>query len=47
VLADAGRGDDAHAAFEDALARYGRKGNVAAAARVRAQLDGLESDGAG
>jgi class 3 adenylate cyclase/tetratricopeptide (TPR) repeat protein len=45
VLVAAGRGDDARAAFEEALIRYGRKGNVVSAARVRAQLDGLESDG--
>jgi class 3 adenylate cyclase/tetratricopeptide (TPR) repeat protein len=46
VLEAAGRGDDARAAFEEALARYERKGNVVSAARVRAQLDRLESDGA-
>ena len=46
VLAAAGRGDDARAAFEQALSRYERKGNVVAAARIRAQIDGLTSDGA-
>ena len=45
VLAAAGRGDDARAAFEEALARYERKGNVVAAARIRAQIDGLTSGG--
>jgi class 3 adenylate cyclase/tetratricopeptide (TPR) repeat protein len=44
VLAAAGRGEDARAAFEEALARFERKGNVPAAARIRAQLDGLVSD---
>jgi len=47
VLEAAGRGEDAGAAFEEALARYEQKGNVVAAARIRAQLDGLESDGTG
>ena len=41
VLEAAGRGDDARAAFEDALACYERKGNVPAAARIRAQIDSL------
>ena len=41
VLASAGRGEDARAAFDEALARYERKGNVPAAARVRARIDGL------
>jgi class 3 adenylate cyclase/tetratricopeptide (TPR) repeat protein len=44
VLAAAGRGDDARAAFEEALARYERKGNVPAAARIRAQIDGLVNE---
>ncbi|HEX6579719.1 MAG TPA: adenylate/guanylate cyclase domain-containing protein [Actinomycetota bacterium] len=39
VLAAAGRGDDARAAYETALERYGWKGNVVAAARVRTRLD--------
>ena len=38
VLEAAGRGDDARAAFEEALERYERKGNVVAAARVRMRL---------
>jgi class 3 adenylate cyclase/tetratricopeptide (TPR) repeat protein len=46
ILESAGRGDDARAAFEEALDRYERKGNVVAAARVRARLDGPVSDGA-
>jgi len=46
VLEAAGRDDDARAAFEEALSRYERKGNVVSAARVRVQLDRLESDGA-
>ncbi len=41
VLEAAGRGDDARAAFGEALACYERKGNVPAAARVRAQIDAL------
>jgi tetratricopeptide (TPR) repeat protein len=41
VLEAAGRDDDARAAYEESLDRYERKGNVAAAARVRAQIDGL------
>jgi class 3 adenylate cyclase/tetratricopeptide (TPR) repeat protein len=47
VLAAAGRGGDAHAAYGEALDRYERKGNVVAAARIRARLDGLTSDGGG
>ena len=43
VLEAAGRGDDARAAFEEALARYERKGNVVAAARIRARLERLGS----
>jgi class 3 adenylate cyclase/tetratricopeptide (TPR) repeat protein len=39
VLHAAGRGDDAREAFEEAIDRYERKGNVPAAARVRARLD--------
>jgi tetratricopeptide (TPR) repeat protein len=39
VLDAAGRGDDASAAFEEAIDRYERKGNVVAAARVRARLE--------
>ena len=38
VLEAAGRGDDARAAYEDALDRFERKGNVVAAARVRRRL---------
>jgi class 3 adenylate cyclase/tetratricopeptide (TPR) repeat protein len=43
VLAAAGRGDDARATYEEALARFERKGNVVAAARVRARLEHIES----
>jgi class 3 adenylate cyclase/tetratricopeptide (TPR) repeat protein len=43
VLLAAGRGDDARAAFEEALSRYERKGIVPAAARVRTRLDRLTS----
>ena len=39
VLEAAGRGDDARAAYEEAIARYERKGNVVAAGRVRARLE--------
>ncbi len=42
VLAAAGRGDDASAAFEQALERYERKGNVVAAARIRGRLPALD-----
>jgi tetratricopeptide (TPR) repeat protein len=45
VLVAAGRGDDARAAFEEAIARYEQKGNVPAAARVRARLEHVGSDG--
>ena len=45
VLEAAGRGEDARVAFEEALARYERKGNVVAAARVRAQLERIGSGG--
>jgi predicted negative regulator of RcsB-dependent stress response len=38
VLEAAGRGDDAHAAYQEALERYERKGNVVAAERIRARL---------
>ena len=38
VLETAGRGDDARAAYEEAIDRFERKGNVVAAARVRARL---------
>jgi len=38
VLAAAGRGADARAAFEESLERYERKGNVVAAARIRRRL---------
>jgi tetratricopeptide (TPR) repeat protein len=41
VLQAAGRGEHARAAFDEALARYERKGNVPAAARIRAQVDSL------
>ncbi|HEX6399889.1 MAG TPA: hypothetical protein VF108_05400, partial [Actinomycetota bacterium] len=40
VLEVAGRGDDARAAHEEALALFERKGNVVAAARVRKRLEG-------
>ncbi|MGH2671866.1 MAG: tetratricopeptide repeat protein, partial [Actinomycetota bacterium] len=46
ILVAAGRGDDARVAFGEALDRYERKGNVVAAARIRARLDGLAIDGA-
>ena len=46
VLAAAGRADNARAAYGEALDRYERKGNVVAAARVRARLDRLVIDGA-
>jgi class 3 adenylate cyclase/tetratricopeptide (TPR) repeat protein len=42
VLEVAGRGDDARVAFEEAIDRYERKGNVVAAARIRGRLDALE-----
>ena len=41
VLLGAGRNDDAVASFREALARYERKQNAAAAARVRARVAGL------
>jgi class 3 adenylate cyclase/tetratricopeptide (TPR) repeat protein len=41
VLEAAGRGDDAHRAYEEALDRFERKGNVVAAARVRDRISGL------
>ena len=40
VLEAAGRGDDARAAYEEAIDRYERKGNVVAAGRVRKRLLG-------
>jgi tetratricopeptide (TPR) repeat protein len=40
VLQRAGRGDDARAAYGEALDRFERKGNVVAAARVRDRLTG-------
>jgi class 3 adenylate cyclase/tetratricopeptide (TPR) repeat protein len=45
VLAAAGRGDDARVAFGEALDRFERKGNVVAAARIRARLEHKGSDG--
>ena len=41
VLAAAGRGDDARAAYGEALDRFERKGNVVSAGRVRERIDGL------
>jgi class 3 adenylate cyclase/tetratricopeptide (TPR) repeat protein len=41
VLEAAGRRDDARAAYGEALERYGRKGNVVAAARVRDRIAAL------
>jgi class 3 adenylate cyclase/tetratricopeptide (TPR) repeat protein len=41
VLEAAGRGDDARAAYGDALDRYERKGSVVAAARVRDRVAAL------
>jgi tetratricopeptide (TPR) repeat protein len=41
VLEGAGRGDDARRAYEEALDRFERKGNVVAAARVRDRIAGL------
>jgi class 3 adenylate cyclase/tetratricopeptide (TPR) repeat protein len=41
VLEAAGRGDDARAAYGDALDRYERKGNVVAAARARDRIAAL------
>ena len=40
VLEAAGRGDDAREAYEEAIDRYERKGNVVAAGRVRKRLIG-------
>ncbi len=45
VLDAAGRDDDARVAFEEAIDRFQRKGNVVAAARVRAQLEHIGTDG--
>jgi class 3 adenylate cyclase/tetratricopeptide (TPR) repeat protein len=45
VLEAAGSGDDARAAYETALDRFERKGNVVAAARVRARLEHIGIDG--
>ncbi|HZB02517.1 MAG TPA: AAA family ATPase, partial [Actinomycetota bacterium] len=41
VLEAAGRGDDARAAYAEALDRFERKGNVVAAARVRDRISAL------
>jgi tetratricopeptide (TPR) repeat protein len=41
VLAAAGRGDEARAAYGEALDRFERKGTVVAAARVRDRIDAL------
>jgi hypothetical protein len=41
VVAAAGRGVDARAAYGEALALYERKGNVVAAARIRDRLEDL------
>jgi len=41
VLEAMGRGDDARAAYEEALDRFERKGNVVAAARVRDRIAAL------
>jgi tetratricopeptide (TPR) repeat protein len=41
VLGAAGRGDDARAAYGEALALYRRKGNLVAAARVRKRIEGV------
>jgi predicted negative regulator of RcsB-dependent stress response len=38
ILEAAGRGDDARAAYETALERFERKGNVVSAARIRDRL---------
>jgi predicted negative regulator of RcsB-dependent stress response len=43
VLEAGGRDEDVRAAYEEALDRFERKGNVVAAARVRARLEGLAS----
>jgi tetratricopeptide (TPR) repeat protein len=43
VLAAAGRDDDARAAYGEALDRFERKGNVVAAARIRARLERIGS----
>jgi class 3 adenylate cyclase/tetratricopeptide (TPR) repeat protein len=45
VLEAAGRGDDARAAYDQALGLFERKGNVVAAARIRARLEHKGSDG--
>ena len=45
MLEAAGRGEDARAAYQEGLSRYERKGNVVAAARVRARLEHTGSDG--
>ena len=44
VLVLAGRAEDATEAFEQALARYERKGNVVMAARMRDRLEGLRQE---
>jgi tetratricopeptide (TPR) repeat protein len=46
VLEAAGRGDDARDAYEDALSRFERKGNVVATARIRERIGGLATEGA-
>jgi hypothetical protein len=43
VLAAAGRGDEARSAYQAALDRFERKGNVVAAARIRARLEHVGS----
>ena len=43
ILEVAGRGEDARPAYQEALERYERKGNVVAAARVRARLEHIGS----
>jgi len=45
VLQAAGRDNDARVAFGEALDRFERKGNVVAAARIRARLEHKGSDG--
>ncbi|HUF58251.1 MAG TPA: adenylate/guanylate cyclase domain-containing protein [Actinomycetota bacterium] len=45
VLDAAARDDDARAAFGEALDRFERKGNVVAAARIRARVEHMGSDG--
>jgi class 3 adenylate cyclase/tetratricopeptide (TPR) repeat protein len=45
ILEAAGREDEARVAYEEALDRYGRKGNVVAAARVRTRLEAVGGAG--